>query len=500
MTALLPGTYSTSNASNPAGDTVSSVFGVFFRDANPSTAVGIAITSMTGGGTWQYSMTAGTSWTNIPAVSISSALLLTNTDWIRFVPKTTGAGTATLVAYAWDGSVGTHGNTSNLMTQGIGGPSAFSATTLTAVCVVNTAPVLTTVNVTLAAVNENAASAVRSPPPRCFPRPPTPMPMDQATVPSGIAVTANAGPGTWQWLNGTTWTALPSVPANSAFLLPSAAQVRFKPADNLASNTPGSATLTYLAWDQTAGAADTTFALNNQGGTSAFSTIAATAAMTVNFVKQAPSWSAGVSAAFTPVLGLSASNSSPNPAGDTVASVFGPAFFDPAGLAVGIAVTAVSGTSDGAWQYSTDGGANWTNVPTVSMSHALLLAASVKLRFVPSKSFSGVVTLTAFAWDGSGASANLTTSGTGGSSPVSATPLIASCFVNTALGSATANGRPQIRPKRRRKPLVSSLAAFGRSWCSSRFNSQREVSLPGQFRFWQRRRKKTGGRLLHAPG
>ena len=107
--------------------------------------------------------------------------------------------------------------------------------------------------------------------------------------------------------------------------------------------------------------------------------------MAVNFVKQAPAWKTGVSAAFTPVLGLSPSNLVPNPAGDTVAAVFGPAFFDAAGVATGIAITSLTGTSDGAWQFSTDDGGTWTNVPTVSMTNALLLASSVKLRFLPNK-------------------------------------------------------------------------------------------------------------------
>ena len=154
--------------------------------------------------------------------------------------------------------------------------------------------------------------------------------------------------------------------------------------------------------------------------------------MTVNFVKQAPAWKTGISAAFTPVLGLSAANLTPSPAGDTVAAVFGAAFLDAAGIAPGIAITTLSGTSNGTWQYSTTGGATWTNVPTVSMTNALLLAASAKLRFVPNDSFSGVVTLSAYAWDGSGNSTNLTASGLGGSSPFSATPLVANCIVNSA--------------------------------------------------------------------
>ena len=232
MTALLPGAYGTSNTSTPAGNTVASVFGSFFRDANQGVTVGIAVSSVTGNGVWQFSTNAGASWSNITAPSTTNALLLSANDMIRFVPSTMAAGAATLMAHAWDGSVGTDGNTANLTVQGTGGPSASSATTLTAVCNVNTAPDLTTTNVTLSAVNETVASAALTA--ATLLAKAGYSDADGTTVPSGIAINADAGPGAWQWLNGATWIALPSLPANSAFLLPGVAQVRFKPADNLA--------------------------------------------------------------------------------------------------------------------------------------------------------------------------------------------------------------------------------------------------------------------------
>ena len=170
-------------------------------------------------------------------------------------------------------------------------------------------------------------------------------------------------------------------------------------------------------------------------GTSAFSSTAATAALNVNFVKQAPTWAPGVSAAFTPVLGFSSSNPTPNPSGDLVSTVFGSAFVDAASLPVGIAITALTGTNVGVWQYSTNGGATWANISSVSTSNALLLSANAKLRFVPSKTFRGTVTLTAYAWDGTGnfaGTANLTKTGTAGASPFSATALVATCLVNSA--------------------------------------------------------------------
>jgi hypothetical protein len=155
--------------------------------------------------------------------------------------------------------------------------------------------------------------------------------------------------------------------------------------------------------------------------------------MLVNFVKQAPSWAKGVAAVFTPVLGFSTSNANPNPPGNTVASVFGAAFTDAAGTALGIAITAVDNASAGVWQVFQAG--QWNNLPSVSTRRALLLKGSDLIRFLPTKNFSGTVSLTAHAWDGAGGfatTADLTKTGSGGTTPFSAATLTATCLVNSA--------------------------------------------------------------------
>jgi hypothetical protein len=417
LTALPPGAYSTVNNSSPAGNTIASVFGSFFQDITPSLPVGVAITAVAGNGAWQFSLTNGASWLNFaPTLSKTSALLLSANDLIRFVPKTTAADAGTLTAYAWDGSTGTLGAVVNLNQLGTGGATAFSATTLVAKSSFNTAPTLSTLSPSLNAVNENvnspAVTAATLLSKAGYADP------DGKPVPSGIAITGDTGPGVWQWLNGATWTALPSVSSSLAFLLPSAAQLRFQPANNLAANTNGSATLTYVAWDETAGAADKTFALTSQGGASAFSAASATASMPINFVKQAPTWLSGTSANFTPVLGLSTSNPTPNPAGDTVAAVFGNAYHDAAGAPVGVAISAQNGTSVGVWQYSTNNGTTWQAFPAnLSTGAPLLLSANDMIRFVPSEAFSGAVSLKVYAWDGA---------------TLSAAALTATCLINSA--------------------------------------------------------------------
>ena len=138
--------YSASNPS-PAGDTVASVFAGAFSDADPATTVGIAVVGLTGtaDGTWQFN--TGSGWNNFPtAVGASTngaALLLSGSDLIRFLPNTVFSGTVSLSLRAWDGSTGTDGGTILLSTLGTGGATAFSTTTLTATCLVKSAPTLT---------------------------------------------------------------------------------------------------------------------------------------------------------------------------------------------------------------------------------------------------------------------------------------------------------------------------------------------------------------------
>ncbi len=128
-----------------------------------------------------------------------------------------------------------------------------------------------------------------------------------------------------------------------------------------------------------------------------------------------------------------------------MASVFGGFFQEAvAGTSVGIAVTSLSGTSNGTWEYMLVGDTTWTSFGTVSTAKALLLAANDLFRFVPKSNFLDTATLTAYAWDGrassgsAGGTVNLAAKGaSGGSTAFSGTTLVATCLVNTApvLGS-----------------------------------------------------------------
>lgn len=80
----------------PAGATVSSLFGTHFSDVDVNssnhTLTGIAITNnaaTAGQGKWQYSTDGGTVWTDVPTAGLSdaAALVLDSTDKLRFLPS-----------------------------------------------------------------------------------------------------------------------------------------------------------------------------------------------------------------------------------------------------------------------------------------------------------------------------------------------------------------------------------------------------------------------------
>jgi VCBS repeat-containing protein len=109
----------------------------------------------------------------------------------------------------------------------------------------------------------------------------------------GIAVIGTGGiAGTWQFsVDGTDWTDFPAVSAGAALLLDGATQLRFVPA----ADANGTATLTYRAWDQTAGTASTSgsaqtadIATIGTGGATAFSTGSNVLSVDVNAVNDAP--------------------------------------------------------------------------------------------------------------------------------------------------------------------------------------------------------------------
>ncbi len=421
------------------GQTVQSVFGGVFTSPR-ATQAAIAITAVTGAGTWQYQLASGGSFQNFPKVSASNALLLGPDDLIHFLPTAnlTFVGAVTLTAHAWDGTGGfTDGGTTNLSRKGsTGGSTPFSSTLVSAKLYFNHAPTEMSPagGINLGSINENTTSKTVTVTTLVKTDALATDPDKGAKV--GMAITGVTGLGVWQYrLTSTSaWLTVPaSVSATSALLLPSTAQLHFVPK----ADQTGTASLSWLAWDGTQGTAGQTFNASVTGGATAFSSNTATASLTITPATSppAPAW-VGTGALLTPVLpGSTATTITPS----QVSTVFGPYFSDPSATTIGIAITGLSGTKSGTWKFSTDSGMTWTTMPAVSAKSALLLSGNDLIEFVPNASFTGTVTLTAHAWDGggtgnsAGGTANLTLAhSTGGTSHFSATTLTATELVNNS--------------------------------------------------------------------
>jgi len=123
---------------------------------------------------------------------------------------------------------------------------------------------------------------------------------------------------------------------------------------------------------------------------------------------------------------------------DLIASAGGNRITDQdAGAVEGISIIAAN-TANGTWQFSTNGGATWQALGSVSSGSARLLAADARIRFVPNLLYSGTITnaLTFRAWDQtSGVNGGLaSTAENGGSSAFSAAIETASIRVRGLLG------------------------------------------------------------------
>lgn len=275
-----------------SGYLVSTVLaGLTTGDLDSGALSGIAITAASGRGTWQYS-TDGSTWTDFGTVSNSSALLLTSTSQVRYIPDGANGENANLIFRAWDrtsGSASTSGVRSTADTTSNGGSTAFSTGTAQATLIVtsiNDAPFMSTVTPTLTGLTDtstnNGGNTVLSLLGGVTD-------VDNSAL-KGMAITGVTGTyGTWQYSidGGGTWGNVGAVSVTSALMLASQNLVRFVP-DGIHGET---ATITYKAWDQTNSTlgfqgikANTT----TSGGTSTFSTSTDTATVVVTGVNDRP--------------------------------------------------------------------------------------------------------------------------------------------------------------------------------------------------------------------
>ncbi|MFM7738254.1 MAG: beta strand repeat-containing protein, partial [Planctomycetota bacterium] len=388
---------STTEDATSSGTLASAILtGVSWADVDTSAVSGLAITGVTGSGTWQYS-TDGTTWANFGAVSSTNALLVTSTTQVRYTPNTQNAETATFTFKAWDqtsGATSTNGTPSYATTASSGGTTAFSTSNATAsmsVTAVNDAPTITNAaSYSFTTVNEDTTSAgvLAS----TILTGASWADVDTSAL-SGMAITGVTGLGTWQYsTDGTTWANFGSVSGTNALLITSSTQIRYIPGQN-----GETATFTYKAWDQTSGTASTNGTPSytttaSSGGTTAFSTNNATGQIVVTSVNDAPT----ITNAATHTL---ASTTEDATSSGTLASAIltGVSWADVDTSALsGLAITGVTGS--GTWQYSTDG-TTWANFGAVSSTNALLITSSTQVRYTPNTQNAETATFTFKAWD-----------------------------------------------------------------------------------------------------
>ncbi|MFO1019690.1 MAG: cadherin repeat domain-containing protein [Planctomycetales bacterium] len=381
----------------------------YITDADTADPKGLALYSApSSGGNWQYSLDNGGTWTTISGVSQTNALLLAadaagNTR-LRFVPLTNFNGTRKVYFRAWDQSSGSNGGFADVTTNG--GTTAFSvkadSATIT-VTPVNDAPLLFNIyNAVVPTVNK---SSINNPGFKVSSMIASVSPNEYITDVDGgvegIAIYAvqDIG-GHWEYSlnNGTNWTSIGTVAANSALLLKSDAStyLRFVPNNT----TIGDRKIFLRAWDQSVGTAGTKVDASLFGGTTPFSVGADSVTLTVDTTTHAPVLDPAGSPTLPAVL---ASDS--NPAGISILDLIASGGLnyitdlestDPQGIAVYGAPS-----SGGTWQYSLDSGATWTNVGTVDQSNSLLLraVASTLIRFKPLATFAGTRQISFAAWD-----------------------------------------------------------------------------------------------------
>lgn len=397
-------------------------------DSDP---LGIAINGISNAnGSWEYTTNYGANWLPITVTGNSDALLLSSDPLtrIRFIPNADFIGQSLLAFVAWDQTSGNNGATANVSNRG--GSTPYSLTyEYATINVNNAAPVLNTSgNPALDAIPlnvndaENPGTLVSDIIARMGPAGGITDPNPGAL--QGIAVNGVANTyGSWQYTinGGTNWSPITVTGNTNALLLAADPNTRIRFIPN--ANFIGQALLAFAAWDQTAGANGGTVDVTIRGGMTPFSSAYDFASINVN--NAAPV----LDNSGTPTLDSIPMNvygiNNPGTLVSEIIARMGPTggISDPDSHPLGIAINSLSNTSNGDWQYTTNGGASWHSFGITGNSKARLLAADsqTRIRYVPKVGFQGTPTFTFFAWDqtsgGNGGAANVNSRG--GTTPYS---------------------------------------------------------------------------------
>ncbi|MFO1350909.1 MAG: integrin alpha [Gammaproteobacteria bacterium] len=121
------------DVANPTGATTSSLFQSRFSDPPGNTLAGVAVVANNANaaqGNWQSSID-GNTWSNIGAVSATSAVVLDSTHKLRFLPAANFNGApGSLSVRLWDGTGGFSAGTGRDISASIGGTGGFSSASL----------------------------------------------------------------------------------------------------------------------------------------------------------------------------------------------------------------------------------------------------------------------------------------------------------------------------------------------------------------------------------
>ncbi|MEZ6135354.1 MAG: LamG-like jellyroll fold domain-containing protein [Pirellulaceae bacterium] len=325
---------------------------------------------------------------------------------------------AGLVTYDHDGSETTTDSFGfSLADGGENGSTPATGTFNFTVTSVNDAPVLSPYTPTFA-TNEDAAATTMAVSTILG----TSVTDADAAASEGVAIyglTGSVGAFEYSLNGGSTWTTISGVTSSNALLLRATDLIRFTPDGQ----NGGVSTLTYYAWDQTSGSAGGTADVTTRGGTTAFSSTGDLVTINSAAINDAPV----LDNTGNMTLASVAQNSSGN-GGSTVANILDSTGVSrvvdvDSGASRGIAVYATD-TANGTWQYSIDGGNNWLDFGSPTLSSARLLDANALVRFEPNTDFTGTATISFKAWDQTsgtnGGTADATTGG--GRRPSAPTP------------------------------------------------------------------------------
>ncbi|MCG6122851.1 MAG: DUF4347 domain-containing protein [Microvirga sp.] len=383
--------------------------------------------ALAGGGTVAISVAGGVATVTVAGLNRSVAEARTLVEGVAYrnasdAPDVSTARVATLTSISDSGGVAD---------GGVDTTALAIASTITLVAV-NDAPTLGETALTLAETNENAPSGSTSVATIL-----TGLDFGDVDGPAtGVVVTGLTGSGQWQASSdGVNWLPIGPVSASAARLLDASFLIRYAP-DGANGET---ATLTLRGWDGSSGESGDLVDATTNGGTTAFSAQSATVSIVVTDVNDAPTLTDGGDYVFA---GTDEDTPGASVTVSTILAGAGYADVD-AGALPGLALIAASGP--GVWQYSTDGGADWTAVGAVDGDSALLLRGSDQLRFLTNGVGGGTGSLSFRAWDqtGGGAAGDMVAIGaTGGESAFStqiAGATIAVADVNDAptLGEAS---------------------------------------------------------------